>query len=424
MAGRKKAEMVDEPIEAVEMTEQEISEMNEEPVKKKRTTRAKKTEPEEAASKKSEPKEDKEAEVTGEDEGSNEEANRKAEIINDDPVKEIDPDALVAKNTSRFAYEVEKASKKQKRDMYKSEHVITEYGDEEVETEATMLRRDYLELVASAKSHKILEGMIMGYRYAGEMGKSTLLAEIEYGSGYFNVLIPSYLLYDYEVSKYVEHDKLQKLEVSIKRRVGSKIKFVVRHVDEKNQVAYADRLEAQSIIGYTNYLKQQRDEKPRIVNDMIVKSQVIYTSINSITVDALGVDITIPASELSHMYVGDARQEFTVGEMVNVRVTDIKETTVEKNGTKYRLVTANGSIKAATPDKKKKLYDQFQVDGVYAAKITYVEEAGVFCRLRGNVDCLCALPRFGRNPKRDDVRMVRITEKDDESMFIFGVLVN
>ncbi len=416
MAGRKKAEMVDEPIEAVEMTEQEVSEINEEPVKKKRTTRAKKAE--------AEPPE----EPTGEDAADivaeKEEAHRKSEIINDDPAKTIDPDALVAKNTSRFAYEVAKASKKQKRDMYKSEHVITEFGDEEVETEATMLRRDYLELVASAKSHKVLEGMVMGYRYAGEAGKSTLLAEIEYGSGFFSILIPSYLLFDYEVSKYVEPDRLRALETNIKRRVGSKIKFVVRHVDETNQVAYADRLEAQSILGYANYIKLQRDDKPRIVNDLIVKSQVICTQPKSITVDALGVDINIPIDELSHMYVGDARQEFNVGDMVNVRVSDIKENVIEKNGTKYRMVTAKGSIKAATPDKKKKLYDQFQVDGVYAAKITYVEEAGVFCRLRGNVDCLCALPRFGKNPKRDDIRMVRITEKDDDSMFIFGVLVN
>ncbi len=419
MAGRKKAEMVDEPIEAVEMTEQEISEISEEPVKKRRTS--KKTAASEEAQADTGAVEEPEVEEV---EKVADKANRKAEIINDDPVKEIDPDALVAKNTSRFAYEVEKASKKQKRDMYKSEHIVTEFGDEEVETEATILRRDFLELVSSSKSHKVLEGTIMGYRYAGEPGRSTLLAEIEYGSGFFNVLIPSYLLFDYEVSKYVEPNQLKDLENNIKRRIGGKTKFVARHVDEKTQTAYADRLEAQSIIGYNNYLKPQRDDKPRIVNDMIVKSQVIYTRSNLIIVDALGTDITIPVNELSHMYVGDARQEFSVGDMVNVRVSDIKETYIEKNGTKYRMVSASGSIKAATPDKKKKLYDQFQVDGVYAAKITYIEEAGVFCRLRGNVDCLCALPRFGKNPKRDDIRMVRITEKDDESMFIFGVLVN
>lgn len=410
MAGRKKAEIVDETMEATEMTEQEVSEINEETPKKSTRSRAKK---ESAAE---------EAEANPEETAA---AQRKAEIINDDaPAKEIDPDELVARNTSRFAYEVDKASKKQKKDLYRSEHVVTEFGDEEVETEATIIRKDYLELVASAKSHKILEGTIVGFRYAGEFRKSTLLAEIEYGSGLFTVLIPSYLLYHYEASKYIDADRVVIVENNIKRRMGGKIKFVVRHVDEKEQSAYADRLEAMSILSYANYIKPARDGKPRIIDDMIVKAQVIYTVSGGIIVDALGVDIKIPKEELSHMYVGDARQEFSVGDMVNVRVSDIKEESIEKNGTKYRIVTANGSVKKATPDRKKKLYDQFQVDGVYAAEITYIEESGVFCRLRGNVDCLCGHPKFGRNPKRGDMRMVRITEKVDETLFIYGVLVN
>ena len=338
--------------------------------------------------------------------------------------KAIDPEAEVARKSSRFAHEIAKASKKDKKEMYRSEHVVTEFGDEEVETEATLLRRDYLELVASAKSGKILEGVVTGYRYAGEYQKSTVLAEIEYSTGLFMILIPSYLMYDYEVSNYIEPGKIKVIENNIQRRIGSRIKFIVRHVDEKEQIAYADRLFAQSIIGYENYIRPTRDGKPRITEGMIVKGQVIYTTSKGIIVEALGTDILVRKEELMWSYVGDAREEFSVGDSVNIKIKKVEEITVEKNGTNYRLVVASGSVKEATVNHKAKLFDQFKVDGIYSAEITYVEEAGVFCRLRGKVDALIALPRYGINPQRGQQRLVKITEKDEDRLFLYGVFVN
>lgn len=336
---------------------------------------------------------------------------------------EINPDELVAKKTSRFAQEVEKASSKDKKAMYRSERIYTEDADEDVETDATILRKDYMELVASVKSLKILKGKITGFRYAGAARKSTVLAEVEYGSGLFLVLIPSYLLYDYEVTDIIDPDKMQQIENNIKRRIGSDVRFIARHVDEKEQIAYADRLQAQSITARSNFIKPLADGVPRIVNGEIVKGQVIYTTTKGIIVDALGIDVKIPKDELSHSYVGNARDECKVGEYVNVKVSEIKEISVTKNGTPYRLITASGSIKAASPNHKAKLYDQIKIDSINAAEITYIEEAGVFCRLRGGVDCLCALPRFGENPKRGDTRLVKITDKVDDKLFLYGIFV-
>lgn len=347
-----------------------------------------------------------------------------AEAIAGEDNKELSPDEIIARRTSRFTHELAKASKRVKKEMYSSEHVITEYGDEDIETESTILRKDYLELVASARSQKILEGRITGFRYANETRKSTILAEVEYGSGLFNVLIPSYLLYDYEMSKYVEPDKIQIIENNIKRRIGGVVKFIVRYVDEKERTAYGDRLMAQSIIGYENYIKETRDGKPRITSGMIVKSQVMYAVSKGIVVDALGTEIQIRKEDLSHSYVGDARDEYETGDYVNVKIDKIKEITVEKNETNYRLVQATGSVKEAKINNKARLFNQFKVDGIYAAEVTYVEEAGVFCRLRGGMDCLVALPRFGANPARGQKRMVKITEKDEERNYLYGIFIS
>ncbi len=416
MATKKIEEINTETVENVEVTEE---------VKpKKRTSKAKTAEPvvEESIG-------EDEPVDTGKDDAMSNIAEI-AEEIDADTNEDIsaseneDVNKEVALKSSRFAFELAKATKKDKKNMYRSEHVITEFGDEDIVTESTQLKEDYLELVASAKSQKILEGKITGFRYAGETRKSTILADIEFGTGLFSVLIPSYLLYDYEMSKYVEPDKIIAIENNILRRIGSRVKFIVRHVDEKAKTAYADRLEAQSILGIGNYVKNTRDGRPRIFEGLIVKSQIILTTQKGITVDALGADITIKREELSHSYVGDARAEFKVGDYVNVKIGKVSEVTVEKNGTNYRLVKATGSVKDATPNRKEALFHQFKVDSIQSAEVTYIEESGVFCRLKGGVDCLCALPRFGENPRRGQQRLVRITGVDEEKLFIYGIFVN
>lgn len=348
--------------------------------------------------------------------------------------QKIDPDEKISQMPSRLNFEVSKANRTRfgyeqagrdaKKEMYGHEYVATEFGDEEFETESTKLREDYLELVASAKSGRILEGVISGFRYAGERLKSTVLAEIQFGTGLFVVLIPAYLIYDYDIEKYVNPDQLKTIENNIMRRINSKVKFVVRQVLEGEMVAYADHLEAMQSMCYDNYIRPQRDGIPNVFNGRIVKSQVVYVSNRGIIVDALGCEISIHKSELSHSYVGDARAEFSVGDYVNVRVNNIKQKKIEKYGNTYTLITAEGSVKAATKDNRGILYNQYKVDGMYAAEVTFVEEAGVFCRFRGGLDCLCAAPKYGDIPRRGQSIMVRVTGKDEEKKFIYGRIVN
>ena len=338
--------------------------------------------------------------------------------------KELNPDEIIAQKAHRLSRALEPTTKAQKKKIFKSEHVVTEFGDEEIETDSTLLREDYLELLASKKSQKILEGTIIGFKYAGEVRKSTVLAELEFGKGYFSLLIPSYLLYDYDVSKYVDPDQLQTIENNIIRRFGSKVKFMVHHVDLEERQAFGDRLAAQSIIADSNYVRPTRDGKPRITEGMIVKAQVMYVVSKGMIVDALGCDIQIPKDEFEYGFVGDARQEYKAGDYVNVRVSNISEYKTTKNNMNYKLMKATGSVKAAKVDKRPMIYEKIKVGEVCSAKITYVEESGVFCRIKDSIDCLVALPRFGRNPERGDVRTIRITEKQDENMWIYGTFVN
>ncbi len=312
------------------------------------------------------------------------------------------------------------ASKTAKKKLYKAEKVITEDGDEEIETEATIKRNEFIELSASAKAHRVLTGKIVGMHTSEAYGQ--LFVEIAYGHQTFTVLIPVSLLFDYDEKEYETPESRPKLESQIRRRYGATVKFVVRKVDEKNHTAIASRLEALQSEGIDNYVKEQRDGKPRIVDDMIVKSKITAVARTYIVVDALGAEIKIPHNELSYNYIGDVREEYSVGESVNVRVSNIKLVTVEKRDMKYRLIKATGSVKATMPDNRKTLYDSFKIGGKYAATVTYITDVTVFVQLKDSYDCMCAFPKYGLMPEKGQKRVVEITNKSDDGMLIFGVM--
>ena len=337
--------------------------------------------------------------------------------------EQIDQTILeIRKNASRAGSRVEKMSKAKKKEVYSSEHVITEFGEETLQTESMEKKKEYSELVASQKSKKILKGRITGFHYANEDDPtSTILAEIDYGKGLHNILIPSYLLFDYELDeKHATKEANRTIAQLVQRRINAPIDFVVQTID-KNGVAYADRLLALSLKGVNNYVGKGLNPA-RITSGLLVESTVVMVSRTFVIVDALGAEIKIPQNELSYHHIGDAREEFHVGDKVNVRILSACEYKVSKYNSNYTLIDAKASIKAATPDKRKEYFDNFRVGGRYAAKVTYVED-NIYVNLANKMDAMVAFPKFGDNPVRGDERIVEVTGKDPDKLFIYGVFV-
>lgn len=344
-------------------------------------------------------------------------------------------DDEIKSKTSRFSYTFEKASKKERELLYEDTHVFTEHGDEPVETETTALKNERDELVASADkdSHRILEGEIIGCRYADTNSTvTTVLAEVRFKTGAFSIFIPSYLLFDYQIDRYATPEGMEQLYQSITKRIGSKIKFRAANVNEKTLTAYADRLVAMSMDGVRFYTPQVDrktgvEKKALLYPGRITKAQVVMVSKNFIVVDAYGAEIRIGQDELSYLHLGDARNEFSIGDEINVRIKTVETKTVEKFGNKYTLIDATASVKDAMSNPRDKFYEQFKKAGigsVYRAKVTHVDPNKVFCLLADKMDCVAAFPSYGNAPYEGETRYVKITEFDDARKFIFGYFIN
>jgi hypothetical protein len=163
-------------------------------------------------------------------------------------------------HVQRNTYAVQKASDVAKKEIYSSAHVFVEEGDEAlVETDATLRREEWLELVASAKEDKILKGTITSITEIPSTKDEDdpdyvpdFMAKVRFKTGQFTVNIPSYVLYYYHYER-MNRAMAMDIQKNMMRRLGAEIEFVVRYCDEATGTVYGDRLSALGMRGIRNY---------------------------------------------------------------------------------------------------------------------------------------------------------------------------
>lgn len=331
------------------------------------------------------------------------------------------------RKVSRKTRSIKKATKAEKKEMYNSYHVVTETGDLEVKTESTMLREDLTELNASYQAKRVLEGTIIGCRSANpDSDTATTLAEVEFGNGTCTVLIPDFVLFQFDLTKYRTKEYQQAVARRTREMIGANIKFVVKSLDQPHRIAYGDRLKAMEAEAYGNYLRDTKEGRPRVTPGLLVQARIVAVRKDALVVYALGSEAVIRKDEVSWCYISDLREEYSVNQMVIVKVLDVKAIEVEKyQNEKYRLVYSKLSIKQTTPDPMNKWFDYFKVGGIYQATITGVTESGtgVFVTLQNRVVCMCGYPKYGNLPVLGEQRVVEVTEKkdDENGKRIYGV---
>lgn len=331
------------------------------------------------------------------------------------------------RKVSRKGRSITRATKAEKKEMYNSNHVVTETGELEVKTESTKLREDLTELNASYQAKRVLEGTIIGCRSANpDSDIATTLAEVEFGNGTCTVLIPDFVLFQFDLTKYRTKEYQQAVARRTREMIGANIKFVVKTLDQPHRIAYADRLKAMEAEAYGNYIRETKEGRPRVTPGMLVQARIVAVRKDALVVYALGSEAVIRKDEVSWLYISDLREEYQVNQMVIVKVLDVKAVEVEKyQNEKYRLVQSKLSIKQTTTDPMNKWFDYFKVGGLYQATITGVTESGkgVFVTLQNRVVCMCGYPKYGNLPVLGEQRVVEVTEKkdDENGKLIYGV---
>ena len=198
-------------------------------------------------------------------------------------------------------------------------------------------------------------------------------------------------------------------------RLGSEIDFVVKGHENKTHSVVASRRDAMLRKRQTFYLDKNERGEPMIYEGRVVQARVVAVAEKIVRVEVFGVECPIVARALSRAWVGNAADDFHVGQRILVRVNKISGDTPEK----LTISADVRSVSSSAPsDDLKKCVRQ----GRYAGRVTDVRGGVVFIRLNNGVNAIAHSCYDRRAPGKGDDVSFSVTRLDEEQGVAVGLI--
>ena len=202
----------------------------------------------------------------------------------------------------------------------------------------------------------------------------------------------------------------------ISSMMGGEIDYIIKGIDETEQLITASRLAAMESTRKRFYTAKFEGGHPLLVEGSLAEARVIAVGFRRLIVEVFGVDTLIPLDEISWKWIGDARDTFNVGSRVVVKLLKIEV------GKKDVSVTA--SVKQATADPYKGASEKYKIRSSHVGEVAAMNDFGVYVYLPGGVDCLCPYPDWRNSNYAPGSRVaVMIINVNEEQHRIRGRLL-
>ena len=256
---------------------------------------------------------------------------------------------------------------------------------------------ELLEILRSKEEKRILTSHIVGIEdeYYKLQNKVIPCAIIWYEST--KVLIP------------ITHLNIKKESKSLIRgMIGAEVDFIVIEYDSTTNIAIASRTLAMNL--------RKELEIPKLKVNDVVKVRIVAVARKYIIVDLYGIEVTIPADNLKHTFIVNAKDYYLVGDNLTVR---IKKIDIENNI--FEL-----SRKDLIENPYKNIRKYITEGGEYIGKVIGYpkQRSGVIVQLdNSDVTCLVRIPaHFNSIPHLFDKVLIRIGEIHENRKLVYGVI--
>lgn len=296
--------------------------------------------------------------------------------------------------------------------------------------------KEFLELIASAKSANVKKGTVVGVETSENTGQ--VCVSINYGK-HFEVKIPVEQLVDFSLQP-PENQKaiisggdakercLRKIASAME---GAEVSYRVTGLSEGAGVAFGDHLEALSRKGRQHYATLRRDGKPDVTVGMKVRAKVMAVNMIGMWVEAAGAQAFIRADEISWNRSGDITQIYSPGDTVMVLIQDIRSKSISyKINNKEKtvnVVEVDASVKRCESNPNKVYFNKFDLGSRGTAEVVQITPDGIFVVYREKVTVLLSFPETGDNPDIGDKVSIMIDRKihnaDTEEYLFYGKLI-
>ena len=326
---------------------------------------------------------------------------KKADTPSDPPAEETSDQEETAAEAESAALSAPKAAP-----------ILTVEAGGTVETEESLADLVWHEIYNAYRTRRILTGFLGGLEQT-DTGKT--LAIVEYKS--FRIVIPlkeMILGMPNNLSGKAYADMILRHNKTLSNMLGCEIDFVIKGIDAKAKSIVASRNEAMLKKRKLFYFEPDEDGKCRVYSGRVIQARVIQVAEKAVRIEAFGAECSIMARDLSWDWIGDARDRFSVGDQILVRVTEIQDDTIE--GLKIKA-----DVKSVSGNKQNNL-SLCRVQSKYAGKVTDVHKGTVYVRLTNGVNAIAHSCYDRRMPgKKDDVSFA-VTGIDEERGVALGII--
>ena len=297
--------------------------------------------------------------------------------------------------------------------MARRERILTIDAKDEIQTEAEREATIWHEIQNAYRTRRILTGTLDGIE---RMESGLTIAVVNYKG--FRVAIPikQMMLQVGRMPSGDEYmDVMEQLSRVLNARLGSEIDFIVKGIENKSRSIVASRKDAMLKKRQTFYMDTDELGEHMIYEGRVVQARVVAVAEKIIRVEVFGVECSIRAQGLSWEWIANARDHFSVGDRILVRILqidcpDVEHITISVD---VRSVSSINNI-----DNLQKIIPQSR----YAGRVTEVRNGVVYIRLNNGVNAIAHSCYDRRTPgKKDDVSF-HVTRIDEEMGVAVGII--
>jgi ribosomal protein S1 len=203
----------------------------------------------------------------------------------------------------------------------------------------------------------------------------------------------------------------------LNRMMGAEIDFVVRGITGKGEerAAVASRKSAMLRLRRRYYLTNGANGKPQVHPGRIVEARITAVSQMAIRVEIFGVETSIRSQDLTWGYMSDARDEFFVGDTVQVHVSMV-------DGDSPENLRIRADIRSLTTDNTKEKLAALKPQTNCVGKITDIRQGVIFISLIDGVKAISHKCFDRRKPGRGDDALFVVTRIDEETNTAVGIV--
>jgi ribosomal protein S1 len=271
--------------------------------------------------------------------------------------------------------------------------------------------------------HEIKNSQITGSHLTGIFGKvekskkNGTISIIDYKGQRIAIPISEMMLNMVRPENQSEEEFNERAYRVLNRMMGAEIDFVVRGISENDgeRVAVASRKAAMYRLRRRYYLNKGSNGKPQIYPGRIAEARIVAVSQLSLRVEVFGVETPIRNQDLSWGYVGDCRNEYFVGDSVQVRVTYVE-------GDSPETLFIRADIKSLTEDTTREKLLALKPQTNCIGRVTDSGGGIIFIRLLDGIRAMAHKCFDHRKPGKGDDVMFVVTRIDEDSEIAFGII--